>query len=207
VLSADELERYRRQIILPEIGEKGQEKLKKARVFVAGVGGLGSPASMYLVAAGVGNPEVKVDSLKLTISADNVIDLLRGYDLIVDAMDNLQTRYLLNDAAFQLGIPFIHGAIQAFEGRAMTVIPGRTACLMCLYHGATVNQKIPVVGATAGVIACIQATEAIKYITGIGELLTNRLLIYDGLNMRFSEIRINRNPECDHCKDTGETIR
>jgi molybdopterin-synthase adenylyltransferase len=240
MLKTEELERYKRQIMIPGLGEEGQEKIKKAKIFVGGVGGLGSPAIYYLTAAGVGqlrivdsdavelsnlnrqilhwtsdvgkhkvdsargklqdlNPAVKVEAIRERITPENVKDLIQGYDVIVDALDNLQTRYLLNQTAQELKLPFCHGAVYGLEGRAMTIVPGLSACLMCIYHGATVNQKIPVLGATPGVIACIQATEAIKYITGIGQLLTNRLLIYDGLNMCFSEIRVNPDPACKHC--------
>jgi len=120
--------------------------------------------------------------------------------LIVDAMDNLPTRYLLNKTALDKGIPFFHGAVHSFEGRAMTIIPGETACLYCIYHGVTLPKaKFPVIGVTPAVIGCIQATEVIKYLVGIGELLANRILIYDGLNMKFMEINVSRNPNCECC--------
>ncbi len=232
--------RYSRQIMIPQIGEKGQEKLKRAKVFIAGAGGLGSPVSIYLTAAGVGhlrmvdhdrvdltnlnrqvvhwtgdvgrrkvesaqeklnklNPNVTVEILSVTISEENASELISGFDLIVDAMDNLPTRYLLNKTAIEHGIPFFHGAVNGFEGRAMTVIPGKTACLRCLYRGPVPESKFPVIGVTPAVIGCIQATEVIKYLVGSGELLGNRLLAYDGLNLRFTEFKVQRNPKCEHC--------
>ena len=240
MLTGEELERYSRQIMIPQIGEKGQEKLKRAKVFIAGVGGLGSPVSIYLTAAGVGhlrmvdhdrvdltnlnrqvvhwsgdvgkrkvesaqeklnklNPNVTVETLSVTISEENASELITGFDLIVDAMDNLPTRYLLNKKAIEHGIPFFHGAVNGFEGRAMTVIPGKTACLRCLYRGPVPESKFPVIGVTPAVIGCIQATEVIKYLVGSGELLGNRLLAYDGLNMKFTEFKVQRNPQCEHC--------
>jgi molybdopterin/thiamine biosynthesis adenylyltransferase len=240
MLSTEELDRYGRQIMLPQIGEEGQERLKRAKVFIAGAGGLGSPVSIYLTAAGVGhlrlvdhdtvditnlnrqvahwtadvgrrkvesaqeklaklNHNVSVETLNATISDKNVSELVSGFDLIVDAMDNLPTRYLLNRTAIEHGIPFMHGAVNGFQGRAMTVIPGKTACLRCLYRGPVPESKFPVIGVTPGVIACIQATEVIKYLVGIGELLGDRLLAYDGLNLRFTEFKVRRNPQCEHC--------
>ena len=240
MLTGEELERYSRQIMIPQIGEKGQEKLKRAKVFIAGVGGLGSPVSIYLTAAGVGhlrmvdhdrvdltnlnrqvvhwsgdvgkrkvesaqeklnklNPNVTVETLSVTISEENASELITGFDLIVDAMDNLPTRYLLNKKAIEHGIPFFHGAVNGFEGRAMTVIPGKTACLRCLYRGPVPESKFPVIGVTPAVIGCIQATEVIKYLVGSGELLGNRLLAYDGLNLKFTEFKVQRNPQCEHC--------
>jgi molybdopterin/thiamine biosynthesis adenylyltransferase len=240
MLSSQELERYSRQLSLNNFGEAGQEKLKKARVFIAGAGGLGSPALIYLAAAGVGairivdsdavelsnlnrqilhwtqdigrpkvdssaeklrllNPEVEIEPLHDRIREDNLDTLISDFDLILDAVDNLPTRYLLNKYAVTHNIPFIHGAVYGFEGRAMTIIPGQSACLMCLYRGVTLSGKPPVIGVTPGVIACIQAAEAIKYITGIGQLLQDRLLAYDGLNMKFTEVNVARDPDCPHC--------
>ena len=115
-------------------------------------------------------------------------------------MDNLPARYLLNKTALEKDIPFFHGAVWGFEGRAMTIIPGKTACLNCIYRSATIpGEKFPVIGVTPAIIGCIQATEVIKYIVGLGELLTNRLLIYDGLGMTFTELKIKRDPKCEHC--------
>jgi molybdopterin-synthase adenylyltransferase len=241
MLTENELKRYDRQIMIPGFGEEGQDKLKRAKVFIAGAGGLGSPIAIYLTAAGVGtirivdrdtvelsnlnrqilhwhkdidrpkvlsaaeklngmNPDTKVEALRETITEDNAIDLIRGCDVILDAMDNLPTRYLLNKTAMALGIPFIHGAVMGFEGRAMTIIPGASACLMCVYRGATVKAgKFPVIGVAPAVIGCIEATEAIKYITGIGKLLTNKLLLYNGFDMKFMALEVKRNPDCGHC--------
>jgi molybdopterin-synthase adenylyltransferase len=230
MLTGEELDRYGRQIMIPQIGEKGQEKLKRAKVFIAGAGGLGSPVSIYLTAAGIGqlrivdhdkvdltnlnrqvahwtadvgrrkvesaqeklnklNPNVTVETLSVTISEENASELTAGFDLIVDAMDNLPTRYVLNKTAIGQGVPFIHGAVNGFEGRAMTVIPGKTACLRCLYRGPVPESKFPVIG----------VTEVIKVLVGIGDLLVNRLLAYDGLNLKFTEFKVQRNPECEHC--------
>lgn len=242
MLTRDELARYERQILIKGFGEEGQARLKKAKVFIAGAGGLGSATATYLAVAGVGvirvvdhdkvelsnlnrqvlhrdedigkkkvesaaerlkgiNPEVKVEALEEKITEANISQLVAGFDLIVDAMDNLPTRYLLNKVAIDKNIPFFHGAVNGFEGRAMTVIPGQTACLRCVYRGAIVEGKFPVIGVTPGVIGCIQATEVIKYIVGMGQLLTNRLLVYDGLNLKFTEFKVKRDPNCEHCGD------
>jgi adenylyltransferase/sulfurtransferase len=111
---------------------------------------------------------------------------------------------LLNKAALEKDIPFFHGAVYGFEGRAMTIIPGKTACLECVYHGATPpEEKFPVIGVAPAIIGCIQAAEVIKYIVGIGELLTNKLLICDGLNLKFTELKVKKDPNCEHCGHLG----
>jgi adenylyltransferase/sulfurtransferase len=145
------------------------------------------------------NHEVKIEAIEETITEANVYQLVANFDLIVDAMDNLPTRYLLNKVALEKNIPFFHGAVYGFEGRAMTIIPGKTACLRCVYRGVIPEEKFPVIGVIPAVIGCIQATEVIKYIVGIGELLKNRLLIYDGLDMKFTEFKVKKDSQCEHC--------
>ena len=240
MLTAEEQERYDRQIKIRGIGETGQEKLKRAKVIIAGSGGLGSPAAIYLVAAGVGtvrivdydrvelsnlnrqilhwdsdigrskvdsaieklsqlNQDVKIEAMDETITEANISQLVAGFDVIVDGMDNLPARYLLNKAAIENNIPFVHGTVYGLEGRAMTIIPGKTACLRCVYRGLIPPGKCPAIGVIPAVIGCIQATEVIKYLMGIGKLLTNRLLVYDGLNMKFTEFVVKRDPNCEHC--------
>jgi molybdopterin-synthase adenylyltransferase len=240
MLTSDELERYDRQLRIREIGQAGQERLKRARVAIAGAGGLGSTVAMYLAAAGVGtiglidhdevklanlnrqivhwtgdvgrkkaasaaeklkniNPWTEIVAVDHMITDNNVADLLTGYDAVVDALDNLQTRLLLNKAALDFGIPLFHGAVRAFEGRAMTVIPGKTTCLGCVYRGVMPEEKVPVIGVAPAVVGSLQATEVIKYFAGIGKLLTDRFVVYDGLNMSFTELSVKRNPNCTHC--------
>jgi adenylyltransferase/sulfurtransferase len=145
------------------------------------------------------NPDVEIEAIKEKITEDNIADLVADSDVIVDAMDNLPTRYLLNKISLEKKIPLFHGAIHGLEGRVTTFIPDKTACLGCMYRGSPPSEKFPVIGATPGIIACIQATEVIKYIVGIGDLLLNRLLIYDGLTMKFTEFKIKRDPGCEYC--------
>jgi molybdopterin/thiamine biosynthesis adenylyltransferase len=245
MLTPSESERYDRQIMIRGIGQEGQEKLKRSRVFIAGAGGLGSPIAIYLTAAGIGmirmidhdqvalsnlnrqilhweedigkkkvdsakrklrnlNSAVEIETIGETITEDNVSQLVDGCDVIVDAMDNLPTRYILNRCAIEKNIPFFHGAVNGFEGRVMTILPGKTACLRCMYRGPVPQEKFPVIGVTPAVIGIIQATEVIKYLVGIGKLVTNRLLIYDGLKVAFTEFSVNKNPNCDHC---GSLVR
>ena len=241
-LSAQERDRYDRQIIIEEIGVAGQQKLKAAQVVICGIGGLGSPAALYLAAAGVGaitlidNDQVTLSNLnrqvlhyendigrdKITSAKDKLGQMntsiglqthqvalteasahgfIAGHDVIIDALDNMDTRYVINKAAVNLGIPLIHGAVSGFEGRILTIIPGQSTCLRCLYHGPVESRdRIPVVGVTPAVIGALQATEAIKVITEIGDLLTDRLLRYDGLTLKWQELKVHRNPHCDHCR-------
>lgn len=240
MLTQDDLIRYDRQIMMPEFGREGQKRLKKAKIFIAGAGGLGSSISIYLAVAGVGamrivdhdnielsnlnrqilhwngdvgkekvysakqklqeiNRSIDIETINRSITDDNVLELTEGCDAIVDAMDNFDTRYILNRAAIKRRVPLFHGAVNGLEGRAMTIIPGETACIRCMYHGPIESVKFPVLGVTPGLIGIIQATEAIKYIVGMGELLKNRLLIYDGMDLTFKEFKIKRNPECEDC--------
>ena len=243
MLTSDELKRYERQISI--FGEDGQGKLKKAKVFIAGAGGLGCSISAYLTVAGVGrlrvvdndivalenlnrqilhwdsdidkkklesaaaklrrmNSNVEVEVISETITEGNIDDLVGDFDMIVDAMDNFAARYVLNKAALVKKIPFFHGAVHGFYGQATTIIPGKTACLRCIFPEAPPPTVPPVVGVTPGVIGCIQATEVIKYILGIGSLLENRLLMWDGLNGEVDELPLEKNPGCEDCGKGGD---
>ncbi len=238
MLTEPELTRYQRQMIITGWGEEGQQKLNRAKVLVAGAGGLGSAILTYLAAAGVGqirvidsdrvelsnlnrqtlytsqdiglekvaaakqkleafNPNIRVEAIHEEITEGNVFDLVADYP-IVDAMDNLTTRYLLNKVAVRRNLPLFHGAVHGFEGRATTIIPDETPCLRCIYQGV-VADKTPVAGVTPGIIGCIQATEVIKYLVGIGELLTGRLLVYDGFGLTFTELKVSKDPSCHEC--------
>ncbi len=231
-------ERYDRQI--PLFGDDGQERIRDASVFIAGVGGLGSPLAIYLAVAGIGsiaiadfdtvdvsnlnrqilhwnddvarmkvdsaieklikiNPDVEIDAISTKIDEDNVFKLVGGSDLIVDAMDNFSARYLLNKAAIARNTPLVHGAVHGLVGQVTTVIPGETPCLRCIVPDAPPEGIFPIIGATCGVVASIQANEVLKYITGTGTLASNRLLFWDGSNATMSEIPIERDPGCVDC--------
>ena len=146
------------------------------------------------------NEDIRIEAVGQMITEENVLDLVADFP-IVDALDNLAARLLLNRVALRRNLPLFHGAVYGFEGRATTMIPGQTPCLRCLYQGVLPG-RIPVVGVTPAVIGCVQATEVIKYIIGIGELLTSRLLIYDGLSLRFSETKLRKDPDCAECQST-----
>jgi len=239
-LTERDKERYHRQIIIQDWGDEGQKKLKETKAFIAGAGGLGSPASIYLAVGGIGhinivdkdvpelsnlnrqilhteadigrpkaesaeeslkalNPDITIEAVRDTITEDNVLGLVDDSDIIIDCMDNFPTRYILNKAAIELGIPFIHGSIWGIEGRTTFIIPGETPCLRCIFPDAPPAEVFPVLGAAPGVIGSIQATEALKYLTGVGKLLTDRLLIYDGERTEFSEIEVKKDPNCEDC--------
>jgi len=243
--SHDELERYDRQMRINRWGQEGQAKLKSSKVVVAGVGGLGCPASMYLVASGVGtvrvvdaekvelsnlnrqtlhwtsdvgdykvesaskklndlNPNVKIEGIKAEITDYNVIDLVRGFNVVIDAMDNYATRYMLNKACVKEKIPFIHGAIHGLEGQMTTIIPYSTPCLSCIFPEPPREVRpFPVVVTPPATIATLQVTEVLKILMGIGKTLGGRLLIFDGTDMCFQEIKIERNPNCVVCGDSS----
>jgi adenylyltransferase/sulfurtransferase len=227
-------------MMITGFGEGGQEKLKHSRVLIAGAGGLGSPAALYLAAAGIGhlrivdrdrvdlsnlnrqilhgegdlgnpkvasarerlvrlNSEVVVEALQEEIREDTLPALIEGCDLIIDGLDNFPTRYLINETIQKREIPFVYGGILGFMGMATFIHPGRTPCLKCLFPQAPPPKKFPVLGTTPGIIGVIEANEAIKYITGLGKLLSGRLLVYNGSEMKFSEVVVEKNRECPVC--------
>ncbi|MFX1351457.1 MAG: ThiF family adenylyltransferase [Promethearchaeota archaeon] len=145
------------------------------------------------------NPNVKIRRLAEVITKDNASSLIDNSDLIVDCMDNFETRYTLNQVALEKEIPLFHGAVYGLEGQATTIIPGRTPCLRCIFPEVPPKEVFPVVGVTPGVIGCIQAMEVIKYAIGVGNLITNRLLVFDGMDMEFMNIEVKENPNCPEC--------
>jgi len=242
----DQLLRYSRHIILPEVGGKGQAKIANAKVVIIGAGGLGCPVGYYLTAAGVGtialidndtvemsnlqrqiahsvhtigmpkvesaqktfnalNPDVTIVPLKVRISKDNIIDLIRDYDIVVDGSDNFPTRYLVNDACVMSGKPLVSGAILRFEGQVTTLVPGNGPCYRCLFEEPPPPGLVPscqeagVLGVLPGVIGGLQATEVLKLIIGKGEVLMGELLIYNALKTTFRKVKIPKNPSCPVC--------
>jgi adenylyltransferase/sulfurtransferase len=241
--------RYARHIILPEIGGQGQARLMESSVLVVGAGGLGSPAAMYLAAAGVGriglvdfdhvdatnlqrqllhdtddvgrpkvesaterlhdlNPNVEVVPHDVALSSANAMDILRGFDVVVDGTDNFPVRYLVNDATQMLGTPLVYGSIYQFEGQASVFLPGRgTPCYRCLFPQPPPPGAVPscaeagVFGVLPGIIGSIQAVEAIKLLLDMGEPLASRLLLFDALAMSFRTVNLRWDPECPVCGD------
>ncbi len=244
----EQINRYSRHIILPEVGGKGQKKLLDSKVFLVGAGGLGSPAAFYLAAAGIGkigisdndvvdfsnlqrqilhstkdvgrpkvqsaketledlNPDIEVVPYTERLNSENIIDIIKDYDVILDGSDNFPTRYLVNDACVMLGKPLSHGSIFRFDGQATTILPGQGPCYRCLYESPPPPDLVPscqeagVLGIIAGIIGVVQATEVIKLQLGKGNLLNGKLLIYDSLDMDFKKLNIQRNPACPMCGD------
>jgi adenylyltransferase/sulfurtransferase len=245
-LSREEIARYSRHLIMPEVTIEGQRKLKRGSVLLVGAGGLGSPAALYLAAAGVGrlgildfdvvdesnlqrqivhdtswigkpkldsakarlnglNPHVVVETHPTALDSSNALQILAGYDVIVDGTDNFETRYLTNDACYLLKKPNVYGSIFRFEGQASVFWPDRGPCYRCLYPEPPPPGLVPscaeggVLGILPGVVGGIQATEALKILLGIGEPLVGRLLLYDALAMRFEELKLRRDPKCPLC--------
>ena len=245
-LSNDEIRRYSRHLILPEIGMEGQKRLKAAKVLLIGAGGLGAPTAMYLAAAGVGtlgivdfdvvdesnlqrqiihgqstvglskmesakrrirdiNPFVDVAGYEFPMDSSNALDVMRGYDVIVDGTDNFPTRYLVNDACVLLGKPNVYGSIFRFEGQASIFWATYGPCYRCLYPEPPPPGLVPscaeggVLGVLPGVIGVIQATETVKLITGVGDSLIGRLMTYDASEMKFREMKLRKDPACPIC--------
>ncbi|MBP2707621.1 adenylyltransferase/sulfurtransferase MoeZ [Microbispora sp. RL4-1S] len=245
-LTVDEVRRYSRHLIIPDVGMAGQKRLKNAKVLVVGAGGLGSPALMYLAAAGVGtlgivdfdvvdesnlqrqiihgqsdvgrlkaesaaasvreiNPLVNVIIHNVALTTDNVMDIFSGYDLIVDGTDNFATRYMVNDAAVLLGKPYVWGSIYRFDGQASVFWAEHGPCYRCLYPEPPPPGMVPscaeggVLGVLCASIGSIQVTEAIKVLTGTGDPLVGRLMIYDALEMKYRDVKVRKDPECPLC--------
>jgi sulfur-carrier protein adenylyltransferase/sulfurtransferase len=245
-LSALELERYRKQVMLPEIGEKGQQKLKDASILVVGVGGLGSAILPYLVGAGIGricildddhvslsnlqrqilyttaelrqakanlvankmqalNPEIILSAQVERLTSKNAKAFITGQSLVMDCTDNLDARFLINETCVAEGIPFVYGAVYRYEGQVSVFDAKRGPCFRCLYPQLPPPEAIPdpelngLLGTLPGVVGLLQATEAIKLLTGIGEPLIGKLILYDALVVGFRTIRLEKNPDCPVC--------
>lgn len=253
-LSAEQRNRYQRHLLLPEVGIEGQQKLLDAKVLMLGAGGLGSPAALYLAAAGVGtigiidmdvvdesnlqrqilhnldrigdrkvdsakktltllNPDVNVVTYDTRLGADNILDIIDGYDVIVDGTDNFPTRYLVNDASLLKRIPVVHGSIFRFEGQATVFDPYVGPCYRCMIPEPPPADLAPscaeagVLGVLPGIIGSIQAMEAIKVILQLGDTLAGRLLAYDAMEESFRTFKVRRDPTCPACGEgAGEIV-
>jgi molybdopterin/thiamine biosynthesis adenylyltransferase/rhodanese-related sulfurtransferase/molybdopterin converting factor small subunit len=245
-LGSDSVRRYSRHLLLPEVGLRGQRRLRESKVLLVGAGGLGAPAGLYLAAAGVGeiglvdfdrvdlsnlqrqvlygtrdvgrpkleaakerltdlNPEVVVRTFEEHLDRDNARRILSGYDVVVDGTDNFPTRYLVNDACVLLGKPNVYGSVYRFEGQASVFDARRGPCYRCLYPEPPPPGLVPscaeggVLGVLPGLVGMVQAIETLKRLLEIGDGLTGRLLLIDALEMRFRELKIDKNPDCPIC--------
>lgn len=243
-LSDSELLRYDRQLIMPGWGIEGQMKLKTSRVVVIGAGGLGSPVSMYLAAAGVGrlkiidkdryelsnlnrqllgwqkdigrlkaeaakeklealNPDIEVEAVTLEITEGNAHEILRGSSVVVDGTDNWSIRFIVNGECVRLGTPFIHAGVRGLMGQITTVLPRVGPCLRCILPQPPPDVKrFPVVGATPGLFAMLEAMEVLKMIVGIGVPLVGKILVFNGEEMAFDMLEVQRNKMCPICGDS-----
>lgn len=249
-LNPSQLHRYSRHVLIPEVGEEGQLKLLDAKVLLIGAGGLGSPAALYLAAAGVGtiglvdadvvdesnlqrqvihttdrvgmskvesarqaihalNPDIHVVGHEVRITPENAEEIVAQYDLVIEGSDNFDTMYLLNDVCVKLGKPDITSSILGFEGQITTIIPGEGPCYRCVYAEpppaslAPSCSEVGVLGVLPGIMGLLQANEAMKVILGIGEPLSDRLLMFDALSSSFIELKLRRDPNCSVCSGAG----
>jgi molybdopterin/thiamine biosynthesis adenylyltransferase/rhodanese-related sulfurtransferase len=252
-LTPEQRNRYQRHLLLPEVGEAGQQKLLESKVLMLGAGGLGSPSALYLAAAGVGTLGIidmdvvdasnlqrqilhnldrigdrKVDSAKKTLSAmnpdlevitydtrlgaDNILDIIDGYDVIVDGTDNFPTRYLVNDASLLKRIPVVHGSIFRFEGQITVFDPYNGPCYRCMIPEPPPAELAPscaeagVLGVLPGIVGSIQALEALKLLLDLGETLVGRLLAFDALEESFRTFKVRRDPACPACGPDAKEI-
>jgi len=250
-LTEQQIQRYSRHIILEQVGGTGQARLLESKVLIVGAGGLGSPAALYLAAAGVGtigiidadkvdltnlqrqiihhtpdvgtdktasaankmrelNPDVTVKTWQQWALADNIREIVREYDFVLDGTDNFAAKFLINDACYFEKTAFSHAGILRFDGQLITVLPGESTCYRCIFEAPPPAGAVPscsqagVLGVLAGVIGSLQATEAIKYILGLGDLLTDTLLTYNALKMEFRRVKLHRNPQCPLCGEDPE---
>lgn len=253
-LREDQIERYSRQIILPNVGGKGQEKLLNSKVLVIGAGGLGSPCALYLASAGIGKigivdsdkvelsnlqrqilhstkdvGRVKVESAKdrlnginqdvdiipynIRLTSENILGIVKKYDIIVDGSDNFPTKYLVNDACVLSDKPLSHGGIFRYDGQAITILPHKFACYRCLFPEPPPPGLVPscqeagILGAVPGVIGTIQANEVLKYILGAGDLLAGKLLIFNALDSSFRQVKVSKDPKCPVCGENPSVTK
>lgn len=252
-LNHDEIRRYSRHLIMPEVGMDGQRRLKASAVLLIGTGGLGSPLALYLAAAGVGriglvdydtvddsnlhrqvihgessvgmlkvesarkrmldiNPYITIETYNVPLTSDNALEIMRGYDVVIDGTDNFPTRYLVNDACVKLGIPNVYGSILRFEGQLSVFYAKEGPCYRCMFPEPPPPGLVPscaeagVLGVLPGTIGTMQATEGIKLITGVGDPMIGRMLLYDAAEMTFTTIKVRKNPKCPVCSIPADQV-